>query len=163
MSYNNAVAAVYARDSRNTLRILMIVEKNGAMNVPGGGREDKDGSSIQTAERELAEETSNSIDFRDLCFIDDERLTHRNGTVTVINRFVYTGQINIAFTPLVNTETKGMMWARVDQFRSYRDNGKLNDTDLYEVASKKYKLRGPCVNTFKQVKKVLDISAEQLL
>lgn len=166
MSYNNACAVVHAKDSRGVVRMLMIVEKDGTMNLPSGGKEAVDNNiPRKTAERELIEETSNgknvTIDMNNLVYMCSADIKHLNGTTTCVFNYFYNQIVSPTFVKLVNRETKGMLWARVDQFKSYLDKGTLNANDEYEVVGEKFKLRGPCVNTFKKLDFVLDKDIEE--
>jgi len=172
MSYDNAVAAVYARDSKNVLRMLMIVEKplrgtnDNLLNMPGGKRDTQDNDNYTvTAKREMMEETMDgnmeTIDQKSMKYMWSYSMTHRNNTVSVIVQFFYDKIVDPAYKPLKNSETVGMVWVRVDQFRCLRDKKLINDTDHYEVVKHKLRLRGCCVNTFKSLSGVLDADLEQ--
>jgi len=155
MSYNNAVAVVYANDEKLEPRILVIVNKKGLINLPGGMKDAKDKSASETALREASEETSDNgmqtVNLSNLSYLGRFDNDHKNGTTTAVLRYSQPHAIVAARKKIRNRETIEYAWMRESYLKKLLSTGKLNDKDEYDLLGKKYKMYGPCVGTFKKL------------
>lgn len=155
MSYNNAVALIYSEDEKMNTRILVIVNKKGQINLPGGMKDRKDKNAYETALREASEETSDNgmqtVDLSNLTKHNEYANNHSNGTTTMVVALVNPRGISAKRFKIRNSETTEVAWMRVDYLKKLIDAGKLNDKDEYDLLGKKYKMYGPCVGTFKKL------------
>jgi len=155
MSYNNAVAVIYANDEKFEPRILVVINKKGLINIPGGMKDAKDRDASETALREAAEETSDNgmqtVNLSNLTNLGRFDNHHKNKTTTAVIRYTQLQLVTAARKKIRNSETTEFAWMRESYIKKLLDTGKLNDSDEYDVLGKKYKMYGPCVGTFKKL------------
>jgi len=156
----NAASFIIAKDKDGVRHFLVIIEKNGKINIPGGQVERCDRDGLVGALRELIEETSNNsvanIELIDLKHLSCNKIHHHRGDVTEIHTFSYDKIIDPKLMTITNKETRGTIWARCDYFAALIDNGTLNDADKYRVYRKNYQLRSCLVSTLKRFRHLLD-------
>ncbi len=151
--FNNGVAYITMTDSKGVDRLLMVVNKKGQLNLPGGMKDKTDVDECHTALRETAEETTDHkngavVDISSATYCWTYANNHNNGSTTMVAGFHLGTSQRLHRHEIKNRETTEVTWMAVGQLRSIIANGGLNDTDDYTVLGKKYKMYGPCVGTF---------------
>lgn len=153
MNYNNSTALIFATDNKGVERVLVIINNNGLINIPGGRRDKSDKDSYHTSLRETAEETMDgtrsTVNLKNLSYLWQFANSHQNGTVTHVNCYRSSDVVVPKTTFIKNSEVKAVSWMRVNYLKILAKNDTLSgDIDLL---GKKYKMYGPCAGTFKKL------------